>query len=150
MTKENFFKVLLGDTTASGPVLSSDADSKVFVYFVDHGGSGLICTPSGNSDDFIYADELTSTIQQMKDTNMFKELVFYLEACESGSMFPRNSLPDGVYAMTAASAYESSYAAYCDGHVNGSDLHTCLGDLFSNSWMEDTETNDPSIDTLQT
>lgn len=150
MTKEHFFKVLLGDTSASGPVLGSNADSKIFVYFVDHGGSGLICTPSGSSADYIYADELTSTIQKMKDTNMFKELVFYLDTCESGSMFPSNSLPDGVYAMTASSAYESSYAAYCDAHVNGSDFHTCLGDLFSSAWMEDTETNDPSVLDLQT
>lgn len=80
---------------------------------------------------------------------MFKELVFYLEACESGSMFPRKTLPDGVYAMTAASAYESSYAAYCDGYVNGSALQTCLGDVFSCNWMLDTEGNDPSIETLQ-
>jgi len=49
VNKENFFKVLLGDTSASGPVLGSDSESKVFVYFVDHGGAGLICTPESSS-----------------------------------------------------------------------------------------------------
>ena len=60
--KSNFFKVLLGDTSASGPVLGSDENSRVFVYFVDHGGAGLICTPQGSSD-WIYADELDATLQ---------------------------------------------------------------------------------------
>jgi len=45
VTKENFFKVLLGDKSAPGPVLGSNSESKVFIFFVDHGGAGLICTP---------------------------------------------------------------------------------------------------------
>lgn len=45
VNKENFFKVLLGDQTAPGPVLGSSSDSKVFIYYVDHGATGLICTP---------------------------------------------------------------------------------------------------------
>ena len=61
VNKSNFFKVLLGDTSASGPVLGSDENSRVFVYFVDHGGAGLICTPQGASD-WIYADELDATL----------------------------------------------------------------------------------------
>jgi len=96
--------VLLGDTSAPGPVLKSNSDSKVFVYFVDHGGRGLICTPSASSADWIYADELNSTLQQMKDKGMFKELVFYLETCESGSMFPNLTESENIYAMTASNA----------------------------------------------
>ena len=57
----NFLKVLVGDDTATGPVLKSDSESHVFVYFVDHGGAGLICTPQGSSD-WIYADQLDSTL----------------------------------------------------------------------------------------
>ena len=149
VTKENFFKVLLGDTSAPGPVLGSNSDSKVFVNFVDHGGAGLICTPVG---DWIYADELDSTLQQMKDKNMFGELVFYLEACESGSMFPNLDASENIYAMTASNATLSSWAAYCgsDAVVNGKNINSCLGDLFSINWMEDTEANDPTVETLQT
>ncbi len=65
VNKQNFFNVLLGDDS-NGPALKSDENSKVFVYFVDHGGAGLICTPQG-SQDWIYADELDSTLQTMKD-----------------------------------------------------------------------------------
>ena len=149
VTKENFFKVLLGDTSAPGPVLQSDENSRVFIYFTDHGGAGLICTPVG---DWIYADELDSTLQTMKDTGMFKELVFYLEACESGSMFPNLDATENIYAMTASNASLSSWAAYCgsDAYVDGTYIGSCLGDLFSINWMEDTDANDPTVETLET
>ena len=40
---------------------------------------------------------------------MYKQLVFYLEACESGSMFDGLLKPEwNVYATTAANEYESS------------------------------------------
>lgn len=103
VNKTNFLKVLLGDTSAPGPVLKSNSESKVFIYFVDHGGAGLICTPLSSSD-WIYADELDSTLQKMKDNGMFKELTFYLETCESGSMFPNLTASENIYAMTASNA----------------------------------------------
>ena len=96
--------MLLGDTSASGPVLKSNSESKVFIYFVDHGGRGLISTPASFSFEWIYADELDSTLQQMKDKGMFKELTFYLETCESGSMFPNLTESENIYAMTASNA----------------------------------------------
>jgi legumain len=137
VNKENFFKVLLGDDSASGPVLKSDAESRVFIYYVDHGGVGLICTPESSSRDWIYADELDDTLKTMKDNGMFKELVFYLETCESGSMFPNVSSDEGVYAMTASNASQSSWGAYCgtQATVDGVSIGSCLGDLFSINWM---------------
>jgi len=72
----------------------------------------------------------------MKQKKMYGELVFYMEACESGSMFPDPG--EKVFAVTAANANESSWATYCTGAVvNGTPIGTCLGDLFSVSWMED-------------
>lgn len=143
--------MLLGDTSAPGPVLGSNSDSKVFVNFADHGGAGLICTPQSRSKNWIYADELDSTFQQMKDTGMFGELVFYLEACESGSMFPNLDSTENIFAVSASNATQSSYAAYCgrDAKVNGTKIGSCLGDLFSINWMEDTEANNVSVETLQ-
>lgn len=49
----------------------------------------------------MYADELVTTLKKMNGT--FNKLVFYLETCESGSMFV--NLPDDikVYALSAAS-----------------------------------------------
>ena len=142
--------MLLGDDSAGGPVLKSNSESHVFVYFVDHGGKGLICTP-GRSKDWIYADELDETLQAMKDANMFKELTFYLEACESGSMFPNLDESEKIYAVTASNATQSSYAAYCgtSAKVNGKRMKTCLADLFSINWMLDTESAELTSETLQ-
>ena len=149
VTKENFFKVLLGDTSASGPVLGSDSNSRVFVNFVDHGGAGLICTPEGSAD-WIYADELDSTLQTMKDTGMFGELVFYLEACESGSMFPNLTDSENIFATTATNATSSSWGAYCgsEAYVDGTNIGSCLGDLYSINWMENTDSADVTTETI--
>lgn len=88
----------------------------------------------------------------MKDTNMFKELTFYLEACESGSMFPNLNADESIYAMTASNASLSSWAAYCgsDAMIDGTPINSCLGDLFSINWMEDTESNNKCQETLST
>lgn len=71
---------------------------------------------------------------------MFKEMVMYVEACESGSLFENILKKDiNVYAVSAANSKESSWGTYChpDDKVDGSHMGTCLGDLFSVNWMED-------------
>jgi len=57
-----------------------------------------------------------------------------------------------IYATTAANAKESSYGVYCspDDVVNGKHVGSCLGDLYSVSWMEDADAKDDSIETLAT
>lgn len=74
---------------------------------------------------------------------MYKKMVFYIEACESGSMM--NHLPNdiNVYATTAANPNESSYACYYDEERN-----TYLGDWYSVNWMEDSDVEDLSKETL--
>lgn len=81
---------------------------------------------------------------------MYNQLVFYIEACESGSMFPELAQNIGVAAMTASNATLSSWATYCspDDVVDGVNIGSCLGDLFSVNWMEDTEANNPATETL--
>merc|ERR1712100_645387 len=83
------------------------------------------------------------TLNTMHSKNMYKKLTFYLETCESGSMFQGLSTP-GVYAVSAASPTESSWGTYCgsDAMVNGKSIGSCLGDLFSVNWMEDSDVED--------
>jgi len=40
----------------------------------------------------------------MEAKAMFGEMVFYIEACESGSMFPKLRDDQNVYAVTASNA----------------------------------------------
>lgn len=66
-------------------------------------------------------------------------------------MFPLLGENYGVAAMTASNATESSWADYCppnDDVVNGVHIGSCLGDLFSTNWMEDTESHNPANESL--
>jgi legumain len=145
VTPATFKDVLLG--TGSGKILGSDEDSYVHISFFDHGASGLIAFPNGE----LHKKDLQSTLQQMADDNKFKKLVFYLETCESGSMFVGMDIPN-VYALSAANPTESSWGTYCgsDAQVNGKSIGSCLGDLFSVNWMEDTDAQDTTKEDLQT
>ena len=138
VTPTTFTKVLTGDATGLGEnakVLRSNAQSRVFVNFVDHGGVNIIGFP----ETTMHAKELADALSKMHASKLYKELVFYLEACESGSMFP--DLPPNAYATTAANAHESSWGTYCmpQDKVDGKSINSCLGDLYSVSWMEDAD-----------
>lgn len=154
VTAQNFLNVLTGNASAmhgigTGKVLNSTANSMVFVNFVDHGATGLIAFPTG---PYLYADQLIDALIYMTDENMYRQLVFYMEACESGSMF-YGMLPEylNVYAVTAANPDESSWGDYCppQDFVNGTELNTCLGDEFSTNWMENSDNVGGMNQTLQ-
>lgn len=151
VTPSNFLNILRGNSTGvsggNGKVLKSTENSKVFINFADHGAPGLIAFPN----EYLYANDLNSTITYMHENKLYKEMVLYIEACESGSMF-EGILADNidVYAITAANAEESSWGTYCypDDQVNGVHINSCLGDLFSVNWMEDADATSPSTETL--
>jgi len=144
VNQANFEAVMTG--TASGKKLESTSEDNVFVFFSDHGGTGLICFP-GYAE--MHKDDFQAVFDTMHSKGMYKKLVFYLETCESGSMFQGLSTP-GVYALSAASPYESSWGTYCgsDAMVNGKNIGSCLGDLFSVAWMEDSDATDITQETL--
>merc|ERR1719265_81130 len=110
VTADLYLKVITGDSSAGGKVLKSTSKDRVFVNFVDHGGVGIVAFPNGPT---LTAKELSQTLQTMQSKTLFSELVFYMEACESGSMFP-DLKPDGkILAVTAANGDESSWGSYC-------------------------------------
>jgi legumain len=143
VTPQVFLNVLTGNADANkgkgtGRVLQSTENDKVFIYFTDHGADGLIAFP----DEYLYADDLLKALDTMHSKKLYKRLVFYLEACESGSMF-EGKLPKDteIYATTAANPSESSWATYCspDDKINGKSVGSCLGDEYSVNWLENTE-----------
>merc|ERR1712019_83313 len=145
VTPANFQAVL--DGTANGKKLESTADDNVFVSFFDHGAPGLIAFPTGAGE--LHKADLQGTLATMHSKNMYKKLTFYLESCESGSMFQDLDVP-GVYAVSAANPTESSWGTYCgsDAMVDGKNIDSCLGDLFSVAWMEESDTTDLTAETL--
>jgi legumain len=75
----------------------------------------------------------------MFDNEMYDEFVIFLEACESGSMFQDIDLENmNAWALTATNSTAPSYGTYCYPHdmIGDENAYTCLGDLFSVSWME--------------
>ena len=66
----------------SGKVLQSGPNDDVFIYFADHGAFGIVSFPH----DFLSAQTLQETFELMHKNQRYKQILFYLEACESGSM----------------------------------------------------------------
>ncbi|XP_072221129.1 legumain [Leuresthes tenuis] len=142
VTPENFLAVLKGDSSkvgGSGKVLKSGPDDHVFVYFTDHGAPGILAFPN----DDLHVEDLQEAITYMHKNKKYKKMVFYIEACESGSMMNHLPADIDVYATTAANAHESSYACYYDEKRD-----TYLGDWYSVNWMEDSDVEDLTKETL--
>ena len=131
-----FLSVLQGDKNGvkgrgSGKVVESGPEDHVFVYFADHGASGLVAFPSAYLD----AVTLSRNLLDMATKRRFAKMLFYLESCESGSMFEGLlTAHTNILAVTASNSTSPSFAAYYDERLN-----TFLADEFSVAWMEETE-----------
>ena len=70
----------------------------------------------------------------MHEAQAYKQVLIYIEACESGSM--GENIPDdmGVYMTTAATSWQSSFAWYMDEKRK-----TYLADEYSKNWMENAD-----------
>lgn len=146
VTPKNFLNILQGRSDlmadiGSGKVINSGPNDRVFVYFADHGAPGLIAFPYGE----LYAKDLNEAITSMFENKQYDQMVFYIEACESGSMFKgllRENI--NVFATTASNAHESSFACYFDKK-----RRTYLGDVYSVKWMEDSDVENLNTETLR-
>ncbi|PWA38257.1 peptidase C13, legumain [Artemisia annua] len=153
LTTANFYAVLLGNATAvkggSGKVVASKPNDKIFVYYSDHGAAGMLGMPNS---PYIIADEFIQVLKEKHASGTYDEMVIYLESCESGSIF-EGMLPDdmNIYVTTASNATEDSWATYCpdSNPPPPPGFGTCLGDLYSVSWLEDSDRNDLRNETLE-
>jgi len=140
---EAFLKVLQGQKVAgtSGKTLKSGPKDNIFVYFADHGAKGLVAF----GEEVLKASDLNKAIRKMHREKKYNKMVFYVEACESGSMF-KGLLSDkiSVFATTASNATTSSYACYYD-----QERKTFLGDVYSIKWLEDSDKEDIEKETLE-
>lgn len=153
VTTKNFYAVLLGNKTAvtggSRKVINSKADDHIFIYYSDHGGPGVLGMPNL---PYLYAGDFMKVLREKHASNSYAKMVIYIEACESGSIF-EGLMPEdlNIYVTTASNAEESSWGTYCPGMEPPppSEYITCLGDLYSVSWMEDSETNNLKEETIK-
>ncbi|KAK2941984.1 putative Vacuolar-processing enzyme [Blattamonas nauphoetae] len=132
VTAEKFFAVLKGDRAkAGGKVLETTENDNIFIHYNDHGNPGFVFFPTGGHG---YAKDLKATLAYMTAHKRYKHILFYMEACFSGTMFDKILKNNtGIYAVTAANTQESSYAEYCGiSKYRGA----CLSNEFSQRWME--------------
>ena len=90
-------------------------------------------------NQFLYADELNEAFIYMKEKGMYKNIIFYIESCYSGSIFNELNADLNIYSITSASPKEQSYATYCypDDYIKGREMHTCLSNEFTHNWLQD-------------
>nr|QFR54167.1 asparaginyl endopeptidase 1 [Momordica cochinchinensis] len=153
VTAQNLYAVLLGNKSAvnggSGKVVDSKPNDRIFFYYSDHGGPGVLGMPNL---PYVYGMDLIQVLKKKHAAKGYKEMVIYIEACESGSVF-EGIMPENlnIYVTTASNAQESSYGTYCPGMQPSppSEYTTCLGDLYSVAWMEDSETHNLKRETIE-
>uniref|UniRef100_A0AC34F159 Legumain n=1 Tax=Panagrolaimus sp. ES5 TaxID=591445 RepID=A0AC34F159_9BILA len=145
---EIFLNVLKGNKSGnvgkgSERVLESEASDNVFIFYVSHGDFEILGMPVNS---VVHKNDLNDAFKIMHENKMFKNMLFYLESCRSGSMFTDLNPELNIYSITASSDSESSHATYCS-NANGL---PCIGDLFSVNWMADSETHDIQSETIGT
>jgi len=140
-----FLQVLKGEKIdgafGTGKTLNSGPKDNIFVYFADHGAKGLVAF----GQDVLKATALNQAIKDMHAAQKYNKMVFYVEACESGSMFKGLLDPNlNVFATTASNATTSSFACYFDKARK-----TFLGDVYSIKWLEDSDKENIEKETLE-
>ncbi|KVH91891.1 Peptidase C13, legumain [Cynara cardunculus var. scolymus] len=163
VTATNFYVVLLGNKTVvkggSGKVVASKPNDKIFVFYSDHGGPRVLGIIDENQNvkslfinisivqitlgmpvmPLVYADDFIRVLKTKHASRTYDEMVIYVESCESGSIF-KGLLPTdlNIYVTTASNANKNSWGTYCPdmNHPPPPEFDTCLGDLYSISWMK--------------
>lgn len=154
VTTSNLLAAILGNKTAikggSGKVVNSGPNDSIFIYYSDHGSPGVLTMPIGED---LYAKDFINTLKKKHESRTYKSMVIYVEACEAGSIFDGLLQKEwNIYVTTASNPSESSWATYCPGSDDDpppSEYDTCLGDLYSVAWMEDSDAHNLQSETLE-
>ena len=146
VTAAKFLGVLKGDTNAAGgPVLKSNSDSTVFIFYSGAADSGAGTSQMPNGPD-LTAAELIDAINYMDDHHMYKEMVIYWASDYAGAMFENLSTSKKVFVVASSGPDETQEKAYCppNATVDGYDIGACLASEFGTTWLQDSYNNDPT------
>jgi len=137
---KNLISALSGNPTSggSGKILESTENDNVFIFYDDHGNSGIIAMPT---DELFHDTDLTQVLDAMTSKKMFKRLIFFMSACYSGSMFYKQNLPENVYVATSAPTSASSYACLEDPK-----LKTYVTSCWPHGWISSIDTHGMDTD----
>ncbi|KER21600.1 hypothetical protein T265_10115 [Opisthorchis viverrini] len=140
-----FTKVMTGDKRLEEEgkkVLKSGPDDNLFIYFSGHGFRNFVTFPEGH----LTVAELNDILLHLHAKKKYNKLMFYMDACYSGSMFMGLIPPNvGIYVTTSANENEESWAVLCEDKRIG----VCLATEYSYAWITDSEHSDLKKRTLE-
>jgi phosphatidylinositol glycan class K len=115
VTVDNLVKVLLGrhgnDDT---PVLQSDENSHVLVYWTGHGGDSFF---KFQDVEEITSPQIARLFQQMYETKRYKELLFIADTCQAFTLGDALTDVPNVYMVGSSLRNENSYAHHSDASL---------------------------------
>lgn len=115
VTVDNLVKVLLGrhgnDTT---PVLQSDENAHVLVYWTGHGGDSFF---KFQDVEEITSPQIARLFQQMYETKRYKELLFIADTCQAFTLGDALTQVPNVYMVGSSLRNENSYAHHSDASL---------------------------------
>ncbi|CAD5233767.1 unnamed protein product [Bursaphelenchus xylophilus] len=127
-----FLDVLRQNQTSPRPVLRSTSKDNVLIFHASHGWWGGYQMPGGGMD----VAHLQKTLTYMHEQGFYKELVFVLDSCNSGSLFFEWLTPK--YNILALTAAPHDHVAYIKGFYVPK-IHKSIGLVGSLSyWWQDT------------
>ena len=142
-----FLAILSGDaetvakeTGKKNPkVLSAGPDDTVFTYFIDHGGDDIICV----GPDYVSSASLVGALEEAHKKQLYGKWVWFMEACHSGSMFPKLPTDINIYVMTSSDAHHNAYMSNCppEDYIGKEHLSTCMAGLWDNLYLDYLEQN---------
>ncbi|KAF4356332.1 hypothetical protein G4B88_001207 [Cannabis sativa] len=101
---------------------------------------------------FLYGMDFIEVLKKKHAAGTYRKMVIYVEACESGSIFEGIMPKDmNIYVTTASNAQENSWGTYCPEMEPPPppEYITCLGDLYSVAWMEDSQGHNLKRETIK-
>lgn len=120
-----FYKLLSTD-------LKSTTDDYLYIYYDNHGGSGVLGLPGG---DHMYADDIANAFAQMEQNGKYKYCLFGLETCYAGSVAEKLTNKNMV-TICSSNAEERSAADVWD-----SDMFIYLSNEMTSRWVVQMDEN---------
>ena len=114
-------------------VFHTTEEDTIFIYYSDHGYEGGV----GCGSTVMTTAQIQGALKTLHTNKGYSKLAFFLEACESGSVF--DTLPSdlNIYAFTSANATEPAWCEHCppDDVVNGKSMDVCMSMYYDNEYQ---------------
>lgn len=114
-------------------VFHTTEEDTIFIYYSDHGYEGGVGCGSG----VITTEQMQDALKYLHENKKYSKLAFFLEACESGSVFATLPTDLNIYALTSANQTEPAWCDYCPPNdvVNHKSIGVCMSMYYDNEYQ---------------